>query len=104
MPNDESLPASSEASPSEVKPVLVSPITQDSEEVNPIEEAKKVLEETKKTLELITNERKKIEKATVEMLINGTSRAGQIQKVETQDEKWAREAKIRYEGTGICPV
>jgi RNase P/RNase MRP subunit p29 len=101
---DESLPASSEASPSEVKPVLVSPITQDNEGVNPIEEAKKVLEETKKTLELITAERKKIEKATAEMLLNGTSRAGQINKTETPDEKWAREAKIRYAGTGLDPT
>jgi hypothetical protein len=74
------------------------------EDVNPIEEAKKILEETKKTLSQITDERKRIEKATAEMLINGRSYAGQIKKNETADEKWEREAEIRYAGTGMSPV
>ena len=72
---------------------------------NPIEEAKKILEETKKTLLQITEERKRIEKATAEMLINGQSYAGQTPpKPETEDEKWKREAKIRYAGTGMDPT
>jgi hypothetical protein len=74
-------------------------------ESNPIDEAKKILEETKKTLSDITAERKRIEKATAEMLVNGRSYAGQpATKPETADEKWAREAKIRYAGTGLDPT
>ncbi|MCK9595422.1 MAG: hypothetical protein M0R35_07095 [Candidatus Omnitrophica bacterium] len=74
-------------------------------EFNPIDEAKKILEETKKTLGQITDERKRIEKATAEMLVNGRSYAGQNQtKPETADEKWAREAEERYAGTGMSPV
>jgi hypothetical protein len=73
--------------------------------INPIDEAKNVLEETKKTLASITEERKRIEKATAEMLVNGRSYAGQPQpKEETAEEKWAREAKIRYAGTGMDPT
>lgn len=74
------------------------------ETLNPIDEAKNVLEETKKTLGMITEERKRIEKATAEMLVNGRSYAGQQQKEETADEKWAREAKLRYAGTGMDPT
>jgi hypothetical protein len=74
-------------------------------ESNPIDEAKKVLKETNETLLKITEERKRIEKATAEMLINGRSYAGQpTQKPETADEKWKREAKIRYAGTGLDPT
>lgn len=74
------------------------------EEMNPIDEAKKVLEETQKALTSITEERKKIEKATAEMLVGGRSYAGQTKKEETPDEKWAREAKERYAGTGMDPT
>lgn len=74
-------------------------------EVNPIEEAKAMLEENKKLLIAMSDERKKIEKATAEMLINGRSYAGQQPKPpETADEKWAREAKVRYAGTGMDPT
>jgi hypothetical protein len=73
--------------------------------INPIDEAKNVLEETKKTLASISEERKRIEKATAEMLVNGRSYAGQAPpKEETADEKWAREAKLRYAGTGMDPT
>lgn len=73
-------------------------------EINPIEEAKKILGESKRVLEETKKERMRIEKATAEMLINGRSYAGQAPpKQETADEKWAREAKIRYAGTGMCP-
>jgi hypothetical protein len=75
------------------------------ETINPIDEAKNVLEETKKTLASISEERKRIEKATAEMLVNGRSYAGQAPpKEETADEKWAREAKLRYAGTGMDPT
>jgi hypothetical protein len=38
------------------------------------------------------------------MLVNGKSLAGQVIKAETADEKWAREAKERYKGTGLDPT
>jgi hypothetical protein len=76
----------------------------ESEGKSPIEEAKKILEETKQTLSQISEERKRIEKATAEMLINGRSYAGQTEKKETDEEKWKREAKIRYAGTGMDPT
>jgi hypothetical protein len=77
--------------------------TEDAE-TSPIDEAKKILEETKKERVLIEAERKRIEKATAEMLVGGRTFAGQQKKVETEDEKWAREAKIRYAGTGMDPT
>jgi ATP-dependent Clp protease ATP-binding subunit ClpA len=74
------------------------------EDINPVEEAKKVLEESKRILEETKKERIRIEKATAEMLVNGKSLAGQVIKAETADEKWAREAKERYKGTGLDPT
>lgn len=59
------------------------------EEKNPIDEAKKILEETQKALSKITEERKRVEKATAEMLINGKSYAGQPQ--EKPKEETAKE-------------
>jgi hypothetical protein len=100
-----SAPASSQTPSDEGAPVSISPKSDGEIESNPIEEAKKVLEETRKVLEETKKERARIEKATAEALINGRSYAGQEQpKAETEDEKWAREAKIRYAGTGMCPA
>jgi len=98
-----SAPASSETLSSEGAPVSISPIIR--EDTNLIDEAKKILEENKNLLLLMTTERRRIEKATAEALINGRSYAGQSQpKTETEEEKWAREAKIRYAGTGMDPT
>jgi len=95
---EESLPASSSPSADEGKP------DSDISQINPIEEAKQILEQSKRVLEETKRERVRIEKATAEMLINGRSYAGQAPpRQETPDEKWAREAKIRYAGTGMCP-
>lgn len=97
----EILPASSSPSADEGKNAPISVV----EAINPIEEAKKVLEETKRVLEETKKERVRIEKATAEMLVNGRSYAGQqTAKPETLDEKWAREAKERYKGTGMDPT
>lgn len=92
-------------------PEVTPPLEEEEEEIekldipNPIEEAKKILEETKKTLEETKKERIRIEKATAEMLVGGRSYAGQEQpRTETDDEKWAREAKLRYAGTGMDPT
>ena len=79
-------------------------VKEETEEINPIEEAKLIRDETKRNLIAITEERKKIEKATAELLVGGRSFAGQQTKQETVDEKWAREAKERYAGTGMDPT
>ena len=74
-------------------------------DINPIDEAKQVLKENQKLLEEIKKERMRVEKATAEMLVNGRSYAGQSPpKEETADQKWAREAKLRYAGTGMDPT
>ena len=52
----------------------------------------------------LKEERIRIEKAIAEALINGRGYAGQNQKPETVDEKWKREAKERYKGTGYDPT
>jgi len=74
------------------------------EEISALEEFRRVNEENKKVLAELKEERKKMENAAAEMLINGHSFAGQSPKVESADEKWAREAKIRYAGTGMDPT
>jgi hypothetical protein len=78
--------------------------SKNTDDINPIEEAKKVLEESRKILDETKKERIRIEKATADSLINGKSQAGQIPKKETEDEKWEREAKLRYAGTGLDPT
>ena len=49
---------------------------------------------------------KKNEDAVDKLVLGGRSYAGQnsIQPKETDDEKWAREAKVRYAGTGMDPT
>jgi len=69
-----------------------------------LDEAKELFEQNKKLLDQISEERKKIEKATAEIKISGRSFAGQVKKEETTDEKWVREAKERYKGTGLDPT
>lgn len=59
-------------------------VKQDAE-ANPIEEAKRILAETNETLLKITEERKRIEKATAESLVNGRSYAGQTPKVQAEE-------------------
>jgi len=73
-------------------------------EENPIKQAQELLEKIHAENLLMIEERKRIEKATAEMLVNGRSYAGQAPKVETADEKWKREAKERYKGTGLDPT
>lgn len=36
--------------------------------------------------------------------LGGRADAGQVEKKETEDEKWKREAKVRYAGTGMDPT
>jgi hypothetical protein len=76
----------------------------EEEKISPLDEARKFNEDSKKVLAEMKSERLKIEKAAAEMLVNGKSLAGQVIKAETADEKWAREAKERYKGTGLDPT
>ena len=74
-------------------------------EISPLEEAKKLKEENIKLLAEMRKEREKIEKAAAELLVGGRSFAGQTKPKElSEDEKWAADAKIRYEGTGYDPT
>ena len=73
-------------------------------EENPIKQAQDLLKSIHAENLLMIEERKRIEKATAEMLVNGRSYAGQAPKIETADEKWKREAKERYAGTGMDPT
>lgn len=72
--------------------------------LSPLEEARKFNEDTKKMLEAMKIEREAIESAAAEMLVNGKSLAGQVQKQKTDEEKWAESAKERYAGTGLDPT
>ena len=50
-------------------------------------------------------ETRKNEDAVAKLAIGGRSYAGQkTAPAETEDEKWAREAKLRYAGTGLDPT
>jgi hypothetical protein len=88
-------------------PDAVNPSADEGKSV--IEETKEMLEENKKILTAITDERKKIEKAAAEVLVSGRSYAGQpAKKQETAEEKadreWKESAKERYKGTGLDPT
>lgn len=74
------------------------------EKMSALDEAKLTLSEIGKARDEIREERKKIERAASEMLINGRSFAGQAPQPETADDKWKREAKARYAGTGMDPT
>jgi hypothetical protein len=65
-----------------------------------LDEIKETLEETKKTLAQITEERKRVEKATAEMLVNGKTYAGQTQQ-KPREEKLKEDAINFWKGTGI---
>ncbi len=54
-----------------------------------------------KTEELV----KRQEALAAQNMLGGQSNAGQAPpKKESEDEKWEREAKVRYEGTGLDPT
>ena len=74
------------------------------EEKSPIEQAQFLVAENSKLLAAMTLERKMMEKVAASMMLEGRGFAGQINKPETEEEKWAREAKIRYAGTGMDPT
>lgn len=44
------------------------------------------------------------EKLMILQKLGGTAEAGFAEKIETEDEKWATNAKLRYAGTGMDPT
>lgn len=79
----------------EVKPETAASIFDRAEAIN-----KKLEENIKKQEELM----KRQQEIADRIMLGGGSEAGQVVKTETADEKWAREAKKRYEGTGMDPT
>lgn len=64
--------------------------------------AAKRVEEATKALK-VQNDRR--EELMSQAILSGTAEAGgQPEPKETDDEKWAREAKVRYAGTGMDPT
>ena len=67
--------------------------------------------ETNKKVEELNADTERINKAIAEnenakarQRLGGVAEAGQTAKVESEDEKWAKGAKERYEGTGMNPT
>lgn len=73
-------------------------------DLSPLEEAKNILEQNKVLLLQLKEERQRLEKAAANMMISGKGFAGIQAKEETDEEKWKREAKVRYAGTGMDPT
>ena len=71
-------------------------------------EAKKAALEIKQGLaereRILAREEKLVARQEALRSLGGGSLAGQRPIAETEDEKWAREAKLRYAGTGMDPT
>ena len=72
----------------------ISPLEEMKKTADRIEEANKKTEELQKTQEDLI----------VRQELGGGTEAGTKAIEETEDEKWAKDAKIRYEGTGMDPT
>ena len=82
-----------------------SELSKQENQISPLEEARAL----DKSIKASNIEMKKLlernEKTLADSLISGKGFAGQpAPKTETEDEKWAKEAKLRYAGTGMSPV
>lgn len=76
----------------------------EEKKLSPIEEAKEVNKEKARLLEEEKKVLERREKLAAEELVGGKASAGTEPVKETDDEKWAREAKERYAGTGMDPT
>jgi hypothetical protein len=86
-------------------------IVEEIEETSDDESEESLIDKTNKAAERLENANKKAEdlvkrqeRIIAEQRLHGKGVAGQPKKKETEDEKWAREAKERYAGTGIDPT
>ena len=62
---------------------------ENQEEKNPIDEAKEILAENKKILEELREERKKLEKATAQIMMSGKGRVLKEEKKEETDAEYS---------------
>lgn len=70
-----------------------------------IEKLMKTKEDSEETIRKMQTHIQKMEELMTEQAFGGRSFGNQgINKKETEDEKWAREAKLRYAGTGMDPT
>jgi len=67
-------------------------------------EADKQVEQLNADTERINKAIAENENAKATQKLSGVAEAGQTAKVETEDEKWAKDAKERYAGTGMDPT
>jgi len=73
-------------------------------ELTLIEKANQAAERLEKANKESLEIAKRNERMLAEMRLQGRSFAGQAEKIESEDEKWRREAKERYKGTGLDPT
>ncbi len=72
---------------------------------SPLEEARDLDKSIKEGTENMKKLLEKNEKVMADAAISGKGFAGQgAPKQESEDEKWAKEAKVRYAGTGMDPT
>ena len=69
-----------------------------------IEQGNVTAERMEKATEDLRKENDRKEAMIVKQQLAGRAEAGDKPKEETEDEKWAKGAKERYEGTGMSPV
>jgi len=76
-----------------------------TDEKSMLEEAKELAERIEKGNAEAREIQKKNEEIATRLMLGGHSQAGQAQApAETFEEKWRREAKERYKGTGLDPT
>ena len=78
--------------------------TEVQESTSIIKEANQAAERLEKATKEMKEAAKKLEDLRVESQFGGRSAGGQSVIQETADQKWAREAKLRYAGTGMDPT
>lgn len=60
--------------------------------------------ETRQLVKQLREENDRMEDLIAKKMLGGRSEAGEKPKKETDDERWAREAKERYAGSGLDPT
>jgi len=73
-------------------------------EKSEVDKVKNDLAELKKANDDVEAELLRKEELRAKMAIGGESDAGEEPQKESEDEKYKREAKERYEGTGMSPL
>lgn len=75
-----------------------------SETVSELDRADQIAERQKRENDRREKLLDREEKLEARRAVGGRAEAGQTPKEETDDEKWAKDAKKRYEGTGMDPT